>query len=284
MSFTQLMTYVRCPEHYLFRYVLGFKRVPRKALKHGFSIHETIAYHFDRKKEDAKGLKLVEAQEFFVDVFENALEDYKAELEETKSFLPREYLAKEKEVKVGELIDKGIRGIEAYFKELAPRIKPDIVEGSFEVPVRKSLKLVGRIDLTDTKNTIHELKTTSKSPRMQDIQFDPQLALYQLGFETLKHTMPSEIHKEYIVFGKKDAKIAHFQVARPFLNKAVVLRYICAIMDAIERRIFYCLHPAESWICSKEWCGYYKFHRELQKFGLEKFIAKYKTMKWENHT
>ena len=74
VSFTQLMTYVRCPEHYLFRYVLGMKRPPRKVMKHGFALHETLAEHFDQKKQDSKGLKPQEAKEFFVDTFKSAME------------------------------------------------------------------------------------------------------------------------------------------------------------------------------------------------------------------
>ena len=50
----------------MFRYKLGIKRNPRKALKHGLALHETLAYHFDQKKKDGKGLKIGEAKEFFV--------------------------------------------------------------------------------------------------------------------------------------------------------------------------------------------------------------------------
>ena len=275
VSFTQLMTYVRCPEHYLFRYVLGFKKIPRKALKHGFTLHETIAFHFDQKKKDSKGLRVKEAKEFFANVFQSAMEDYELELEDTKSLLTREYLAKEREINPNDLLGKGMRGLEVYFKEVNPQIKPDLVEEAFEFPVTKGLSVVGRIDLTDTKNVIHELKTTSKTPRAQDIQYDPQLAIYQLGFETLKHKMPVGIRKEYIVFSKREARIVKFHVAKPFLSKPSVLRTISAIMKAIESNIFYCLHPAESWVCSKGWCGYFKIHKELRKFGLAKFIAEY---------
>src|SRR3989338_8025545 len=102
LSFTQLMTYIRCPEHYLFRYSLGMQRLPRKVLKHGFALHETFAYHFDQKKKDGKG-------------------------------------------------------IDVYFRELNPKIKPDLVEAAFSIPIQKGLELIGKIDLTDTKDVIHEM-------------------------------------------------------------------------------------------------------------------------------
>ncbi len=275
VSFTQLMTYLRCPEHYLFHYVLGFKRLPRKAFKHGFALHETVAYHFDQKKKDKKGIRLSEAKEFFVQAFENAMDEYAQEIADTQEFLPKEYLEKEKQAKVGDLIERGLAGLGAYFKVLSKKIAPDMVEEAFEFSVREGVQMIGRIDLTDAKNIIHELKTTAKTPRAQDIANDAQLAIYQIGFETLTHKLPVEIRKEYIVSGKSGAHIVEFRVAKPVLNKTVVLRYVSAIMDAIEHNVFYCLHPAESWICSKEWCGYFKFHAELRKIGLERFIAKY---------
>src|SRR3990167_8265496 len=156
VSFTQLMTYVRCPEHYLFRYVLGIKRQPRKVFKHGFALHETLQYHFLQKKEDGKGLTIAEAKEFFVDSFGSALEDYKQELEEARPFLPREYLSKERKVNVGDMIDTGMKGLEVYFKRLNPYIFPDLVEEFFEFPAERGIKVTGKIDLTDTKGVINE--------------------------------------------------------------------------------------------------------------------------------
>jgi len=275
VSFSQLMTYVRCPEHWLFRYKLGLKRSPKKVFKHGFALHEALAYHFEQKKQDGKGIRPAEAKEFFVEVLKNGLEDYKEELAQARPFLTREYLSKEKQVKVADLIETGMRGLEVYYKQLNARIFPDLVEEAFEFPVKKGLKLVGRLDLTDTKGVIHELKTTRKSPNMQDIRSDPQLSLYQLGYQSLKGRGPTGISKDYIVLSKNNSRIVRFMVHRPFIDKKTILQNVATIMDAAHQNIFYCMHPAESWFCSKEWCGYYTLHQELKKLGLQKFMAKY---------
>jgi|GEM_PF-1381214 len=275
VSFSQLMTYIRCPEHYLFRYVLGIRHQPRKVFKHGFALHETLQYHFEQKKEDGKGISLLEAKEFFVDSFGNALDEYKQELEEARPFLTREYLAKEKHVSVGDMVDTGIKGLEVYFKQLNPHIFPDLVEAAFEFPAEKDIKVIGRIDLTDTKGVIHELKTTRVTPNKQDIRSDAQLAIYQIGYKTITGQAPKGISKDYIVLSKNNSRIVRFRVVRPFIDKNVVLRNISAIMEAASRNIFYCLHPAESWICSKEWCACYKLHQELKKLGFQAFMEKY---------
>lgn len=275
VSFSQLMTYVRCPEHYLFHYVLGIKHPPRKAFKHGFAIHETFARHFTQKKEDAKGLNVSEAKEFFEFVLENGMEDYAAELEETKKLLTKEYLSKEKMSPFHELLDLGKRGIEVYYKKLNPKISPDLVEAAFEFPVENAMKVIGRIDLIDTKNVIHEMKTTRRTPPRQDIAQDLQLVIYQIGFEQLKKRKPAGISKDYIVLGKRESKIVQLQLQKPFFQKEAVLRNIVLLMEAVRRGIFYCLHPADSWVCSKEWCGYSKLHQAVRKRGLERFIHTY---------
>lgn len=275
MSFTQLMTYVRCSEHYLFRYILGIRRQPRKVFKHGFALHETLQYHFEKKKEDGKGLKLPEAQEFFVEAFGNALEDYRQELREARPYLTREYLSKEHKVKVGDMIETGLKGLEAYFRYLNPHSNPDLVEAPFSFQVRPGLEVVGRIDMTDKKGVIHELKTTRATPNKQDIRSDAQLAIYQIGYRSITGKAPKGISKDYIVLSKNNSRIVRFKVQRPFIDKRTVVRQVNSIMEAVRNNIFYCLHPAESWICSKEWCSYYKLHQEVKKLGLEAFLAKY---------
>ena len=276
VSFTQLMTYVRCPQHYLFRYILGIKRQPRKVFKHGFALHETLQYHFEQKKEDGKGITLAEAQEFFVNAFGNALEDYKEELAEARPHLTREYLSKEHNVKVSDMIETGMKGLEAYFTEADRYMKPDLIEVPFKFKVKPGLWVRGRIDMTDKKGVIHELKTTRNKPNKQDIRSDAQLALYQIGYREITGKAPSGISKDYIVLSKTKPSMVRFRVVRPFIDKKNMLAQVSSIMDAVDSNIFYCLHPAESWICSKEWCSYYKLHQELKKLGMEEFLRKYK--------
>lgn len=277
VSFTQLMTYVRCPEHFLFKYVLGMVRPPKKILKHGFALHETFAYHFDKKKLDRKGITANQAKEFFYSAFGNALEDYEVELEAAleQLGLSKEYLAAEKIVNTDQMIVSGMRGIDAYFKELNSKIHPDLVETAFAFPASREIEIVGRLDLTDTKDVIHELKTTRITPNLQDIRTDAQISLYQIAYQTLTGRKPKGISKDYIVLGKREAKIVRFQVTKPFINQKTLIQSVLNIMEAVKHNIFYCLHPAESWFCSKQWCGYYKFHAELRQIGLSQFMAKY---------
>ena len=96
-----------------------------------------------------------------------------------------------------------------------------------------------------------------------------------LGYHSLKNRYPAGISKDYIVLSKSASRIVRFRVSRPFVDRKTVLQNVVTIMEAVSRNIFYCIHPAESWVCSKEWCGYYKFHQELKKIGLAAFLTKY---------
>ena len=283
VSFSQLMTYVRCPQHYLFRYVLGIKRQPRKVFKRGLAFHETLQYHFEQKKEDGKGITVSEAKEFFLHSFESALEDYQQELQEARPFLTREYLSKERWMNIGDMIDAGLKGLEVYFQRLNPYIMPDLIEEAFEFEVKKNLKIRGYIDLTDTKGVIHELKTTRITPNKQDIRSDAQLAIYQIGYKTITGKAPAGISKDYIVVSKNNPRVVRFRVVNPFINKRVVLGNIIAITDAIQNNVFFCMHPAESWICSKAWCNYYKLHQELKRLGFRSFMEKYSSSRRAKH-
>ena len=127
VRFSELMVYVRCPSHSLFRYVLGIRRPPTKAQKHGFAMHETFAYHFEQKKLDRKGVKVRDAKDFFAGIFQSALEDYEIEMEQSSALLTKEYLAKEKKSSIPNLLLTGAKGIDVYYKELEPKIKPDLV-------------------------------------------------------------------------------------------------------------------------------------------------------------
>jgi len=306
ISFTQLITYARCPEHFLFRYVLGVKRPPTKFKKQGFAFHETLAFYFEQKKEYKEILDIKDLKDFYAQSLGFALADYETELESSKNLLTKEYLKKEKEIKAEDLLDCGVKGLESYYKDIR-NLKPDLIEADFSFQVsrfnfnnnerfkssfdkkserdfgkyknnkfnKENLEIIGRIDLSDTSNVLYDIKTTRKTPRSQEVQYDPQLTIYQLGYRSLKSIFPRALAKDYIVFAKKEPKIIRFKVKNPYFKENSLLQNVRQILSGIENRVFYCLHPSESWVCSKEWCGYYKLHEEIRKFGLEKFLNKY---------
>lgn len=274
ISYSQIMTYLGCPEHWLFRYYLGIKSPPAKAIMQGRAVHDTLAYHYGKKKE-GDILPVSELQDYYAEQLNSAMKDYENETEETKSLITKEYLAKEKETTKEEMLDAGTAGIAAYKKEVDPRVSPDLIETSFAIATNQDIKITGRIDLTDTKRIIHETKTKRRAPAMQEVARDPQLAMYRTGYENLTGKEPAGYSKDFIILGKREAKIQRYQIKKPDIDSESLLRYLWNILKAIEADSWYCLHQSESWICSKDWDGYWLLHKELRKIGFEKMLQKY---------
>lgn len=304
ISFSQIMTYLQCPEHYLFRYVLGIKSPPAKAMKRGKALHETLDHHFTQKKIDERGMNSNQAQDFYATQLETALQEYEQELEETKILVSRDFLKKEKEVSKAELLDAGTRGLAEYFMgkqqiirvngakqteegrtaSLESEVKPDLVEQEFILETNQDVSIKGYIDLTDTARIVHETKTSGKTPQIQDIARDPQLAIYNIGYEKLTGIKPAGFSKDFIISLKKEVKIQRYLISKPDIDKESILRYIWNILKAIQNDIWYCIHPANSWVCSADWCGYYKLHQELRKIGFEKMMEKYSRKNYAKET
>ena len=275
VSFSQLMAYIRCPEHYLFRYVLGLKSPPRKAQVRGRAFHEALAFYFQEKRS-AKTPSLNQVQELYATALDLANDEYAQELEQAKPLLHKDYLQKEKTTNLLELLASGLQGLSAYYKNIGPKIKPRLVEEEFELKLNPRLKLSGRIDLIGKDGIIYETKTARVAPAKLQVELDPQLAFYRLGYKNILGQYPKGYSKDYIVFGRKEAKLARFQTKRLLLDEKFVQNLATNVTRAVQQNIWYCLHPTNEWICNREWCGYWKLHQELRQRGLEYMVRKYR--------
>jgi len=279
LSFSQLMMYVRCPEHYLFRYVFGIRTPSAKAMKQGSALHDAIAEGYREKMEEGRPLSLRQSQEAYEGFLRKHLEQYYEELERGSFLVTKEFLAKERMVSFSNLLDAGMKGIAVYKKEIEVRTDPLFAEEPFEISLRNNIELIGRIDLVDTSHILHETKTTKKKPVLQQTALDPQLAFYSFAYEYMTSQKPKSMVKDFLILGKKEASVARYSVRKTEIGKSSLLRIIDAISFAIRNNIWYCVHTADSWICSEGWCGYMKLHKELRKKGLPFMLSKYAVKK-----
>lgn len=275
ISFSQLMTYVRCPEHYLFRYIFGIRTPSGKAMKQGSALHDAIAQDYMKKMEEGKAFSVTDAQGAYEMLLRKHLESYYEELEKSSSLITKEFMEKERKVSSSDLLDAGRRGIAVYKREIEKHTDPLFAEEPFEIPLRNNIELIGRIDLVDTSHILHETKTTKKKPVLQQAAMDLQLAFYQFAYEYLTSQKPRSLVKDFLILGKKEAFVARYPVRQSAINTSSLFRIIDAISFAIRNNIWYCVHAADSWICSEGWCGYSKMHQELRRIGLERTRQKY---------
>mgnify|MGYP001578047252 FL=1 len=244
-------------------------------MKQGRAIHETLANHYIQKRTDNRGYSQNEIQDAYEHILDKEMDEYEKELEETKKLVDKDFLAKEKEITKDEMLDAGTRGLAAYYTEINPKVQPEFVEQEFSLETNQNISIKGWIDLTDTKKIVHETKTSRKTPNIQEVGRDPQLAIYQIGYKKLAGKKPLGFSKDFIILGKREAKIERFRIRKPDIDPEAMLRYIWNIVKAIQNNIWYCVHPANSWVCSKDWCGYWKLHQELRQIGFETITKKY---------
>lgn len=270
ISISQIMTYINCPEHYLFRYMLGIKSPPKKVLARGKSFHASYAKFF-KGEVNKKG----EVKDVYIENLKKGIEEYQKELEETSWLVDKEYLNREEEITEKELEKSGLDGIDVYHP-IAQKIQPLEVEKEVRLKTNKGIDLLGYVDLITKNKEIYELKTTQKTPSNEEVEKDPQISFYNFLLKNANIETSQKIIKEFVIF-LKTPKVRRYTVNSNNLRikDETVLDYINNIIKAIENNIFYCIHPSNSWVCSSGWCGYAKLHKELREKGIEWILTKY---------
>lgn len=163
-SYTQLDTYIRCPLHYKYQYVLKIPTPITSALAFGDSIHRSL-------------------QNFYSEFLKDKNIDEKRLLEiYEKNWLPAGYnsAAHEKiRKKSGEKVL-----IDYFHKYHKKNLKVIAVEKPFKIKITPDIYIVGKIDrvddIGDNKIEIIDYKT-GKMPKESDLKKSLQLSIYALA-------------------------------------------------------------------------------------------------------
>ena len=240
VSFSAISTYLKCGKQYEFAYIKKQKSIPGIALLEGSAHHASFEMNNLHKKKTCKDLKAGALTDKFME-----------ELRE--------------KVKVEERMDWGVDnedGLfrrarswhEKYINDLAPKIRPDLVEEKFEMPLEVDgvkFLMVCVVDLTYNKQ-VADYKTTSEygfRNKKQDINNDLQLTFY---------TLPTKLKQvEQICLIKKanpDVQIISSTRTKAQLNWA--LQIAKNVVIGIQKQSFPMCDPT-SWCCNPRLCGYY---------------------------
>lgn len=276
ISISQIFTYIQCPEHYLFRYVLMIKIPPKKAAINGKSIHQATAEYYKYKKENNQDLSLMDYKNLYYEKLKQNLEEYKKELEETSWLIDKNYLEKENEINEKNVEKIGLEGIGIYYKNEAKNRKMKEIEKELRLQTNLGIDLLGYVDFINETDDIYELKTSSRTPKLQELEKDPQLNYYYMLYKNISNKNNVDFEKTFIILTKMP-KLVKFRInsSQFVVKEDILLYYISNIIKAINNNIWYCIHKADDWVCSKNWCGYYKLHQELREKGLDWIKEKY---------
>lgn len=275
ISISQIFTYLQCPEHYLFRYILGIKIPPKKVVTRGKAIHKATADYY-RNKLSGTNLSLLDYKNLFAESLKEELTNYEKDLQETSWLVDKNYLEKEKEITEKDLEKSGLVGVEVYYRDEAQKRKMKEIEKELRIQTNLGIDLVGYVDYINETDDIYELKTSSKKPSIQELEKDPQLNYYWLLYKNISGKSDVMFEKTFLVLSSAP-KLVKYQLSSKDLviNEKTLLYYIGNVIKAIKNNIWYCIHRADDWVCSKDWCGYYKLHQELREKGLDWVKEKY---------
>ncbi len=170
LSPSSIRTYERCPYMYHLRYTERV-RVPSTAAQLlGRAVHTVIEMFYKQKRDG----RILDTEEAF-DVLDDALDATLHELDD------------EGRAEVEELRELGYDLVEYYVEEVAPHIRPHLIEERFDFSVPGvDVPIVGYVDLVDQEGTVIDHKTAASPFPADYLAHDIQLLTYSLGYNALR--------------------------------------------------------------------------------------------------
>jgi hypothetical protein len=265
ISASSLKTFVRCPERYRRRYLLGEKQPPAAAHLWGRADHGAIEHNFEQKVESHADLSLAEIQERFAHLLDTEVEESGG----LNELLWKPDERSRKKAVIADVKDRGVEGVTQYHKHVSPTVQPIVVEESFVIPPERlgtPVEIHGRIDVVAAESAIDELperivdrKTTAKKASKISPEWSVQGGIYQMHrWVPHEWQVTVKTQKPYVQVGDDHLTIK----ASPFRKKWIE-RYV----QSLVKQLAWCYveFGAEQpwpgalmhdWACAPAYCGF----------------------------
>ncbi len=239
-SYSRLETYENCPLQFKLRYIDRIKSDTESVEAFmGSRVHESLEKLY-RDKLMEKTCSLEDLIDFYHSNWDKNLHEGVIVVREGYS------LDNYREI--------GKRCLESYYHRYFPfdHARTIALEMPIEVPLGvPGIKFVGFIDRLDQREDgtyeIHDYKTSSTLPHQAKIDQDKQLALYQLGIESLWDDVRDvDLVWHYLAFDKE------LRSKREREKLEMIKKEVISIIHEIEATDSF--EPRESPLCG--WCGY----------------------------
>jgi putative RecB family exonuclease len=249
ISYSQLRTYLTCPQRYLYQYVQGVEWERRSAaLPFGKAIHKSVEGFYRTLQHTGKWLEADKLVSLFNLTLEQEILGSQVEIEfkdgEDLETLKRQG-ADLLKVFLDEVKPQKITAVEIPFSVKIP----DVANGDF-LPIR----LEGIFDLveadSDDTYLVCELKTSSQRYSSVKLKYDLQSTVYsfamaQMGFATSENS--TLVRYDVLLKQKKPAMERYF-VSRTTEDHKRLVQLLNQVLRAIEHRVFYRLND---WHCGE---------------------------------
>jgi putative RecB family exonuclease len=242
---TGVNTFLDCSAKYLFQEIEKVEVPNKYYLAFGTSIHRALETNYSQKVETLHDLPAEEVKQAFSETLDSEFQNVdKLDLAE---------------INTGAIKDGGIKLLDKYQKEVAPRIVPVAVEQRIKVKFKNyDFGLAGTIDLYDIDNNVVDHKTTGKSiTGVVPEGYKRQLSAYAI----LEEATGRKVNGARIDFLKAESQeIRHIPVP---IDQEYFMNMFQTVGDAIKNGVF--VPNRSSFLCSKRYC---KFYAECEKkFG-----------------
>jgi CRISPR/Cas system-associated exonuclease Cas4 (RecB family) len=225
ISYSQIRTYQTCPRKYYYAYIKEIEVPVNDKIYLGLIFHSVLEYYFKEKIAGGEpGLQIL--LDYLKDGFQKGQE--------------------EKDVvwttPAGETLKRGISFTRHFLKEIAPEIKPMMVEKELEVPLPDiDVKLKGILDLVETDFTISDFKTTTTKWSKSRIKASYlQMQIYRYLFERSFGNVTKGL-KFRIIYSKTSSNIKNQEISvqTSDLDSSKMLDIITYVVENIQKGSFY---------------------------------------------
>jgi hypothetical protein len=246
---SQINMFLRCSAQWKYRYVDRIIAPPSSSLVQGKSYHKALETNYEQKIETHEDLKVSDVKEAYAADFDENICGVEWNEDEVKEGIDNVR---------GALKDEGVGLVEVYQKELAPKIQPKEVEAEIKIEFANvAYEVIGRCDLIDDKDEIHDHKTTARTPSKDHESGEFILAAHDLiqGAIYSIARKTSAISFDYAV-KNKTPKVVQVPVKVTQDDKQFVLNLMGRLDHAIQSKAF--IPNRDSFMCGRRSCGYWQ--------------------------
>lgn len=243
-SASRLLMYLRCPEQYRRRYVMGDIIPPGVAQVRGQTVH-AVAAEALRRQQAGRSMTAEEARDLAATHWDSivAAEGFRMTVSD-----------QEEGISPGVGKDQAVQGASVYVEHVAPTIDPLWVET--KVTLRAEVEVVGVIDCLERSGTVRELKTSTRRPRDGVAETSVQLTLYAaLADQALGEGESRPVVYDAVVVGPRPTVVS-LRSRRTVEDRRRLERTLAHAIRGIQAGAFPPAHEG-AWWCAPKWCGYW---------------------------
>lgn len=238
LSFSQIDTYLRCPQQYYRTYVLDGPRINSAEAFEGTCLGKTLEEMGCRKLGASRSKTMTATQA--IEWHKVYLNSHVDEVDQWNGHEP------------ADLLKRGDAFLKRFWKQEEPLItKERLVDVEHEFSITLAgVEIRGVVDLLE-RNYCWDYKVRSKnSMRYLNVDRSLQLSLYAVATGREK--------VGYIVFVKDDGSIIHKQSVRDLKRTKSWLEFMVSqVAQGISKGAFMPCNPADNYLCSSQWCAHW---------------------------